>query len=203
MSLVRDCGGNCGRACCGRRRRALAGVGEDVGRWGPATSYGGRTEGEPCPSGIGGVCGDVDVAAWLYTAKYWLEKAIWLREMNAVAYESQDPAAWPVVAQAAAIGLVSAKEALNGDLGYLDGTKVETLIKIQKALKLVCEGLALGVEQSGLVKIPKDYDPSEDSNVVPQVPTWPNPFAALGKLGMIIPVGLAVVAVVVLSGGRK
>lgn len=199
----RRCGGSCGRACCGSRRPRLSGVGESIGRWGPATSYGGRTEGEPCPTGIGDVCGDVDVAAWTYTAKVWLEKAIWLRDMNAVAY-GEDMSAWPLVSRAAIVAMAAAKENLNGDLGYLDGSKVETLIKIQKALKLVCEGLALGVEQSGLTKIPPDYDPSEDSGVVPKPPSWPNPFKALGDWGsgLLVPVGIGVVALILLTRGK-
>ena len=198
------CSGSCGRSCCGGpRRRALSGIGESIGRWGPATSYGGRTEGEPCPTGIGDMCGDVDVSAWAYTAKYWLEKAIWLREMNAVAYGS-DMSTWPLVSRAAIVAMAAAKETLNGDLGFLDGAKVDTLIKVQKALKLVCEGLAVGVEQSGLTKIPPDYDPSEDSKVVVTPPTWPNPFSALGDwgMGMLLPVGIGIAALLLLTRGK-
>lgn len=218
LRLAGSCGGRCRRACCaprgadlsfatarpaGRRvSRTLALSGGDVGRWGPVTAYGGRTQGEPCPTGIGGMCGDLDVSAWHWEAKRWLEKALWLREMTVLAYQSEEPSTWPQISQSAELGLDAAKVSLQGKLGWTDAAKVETLIKIQNALKLVCEAFAVGVDASGF-KIPKEAaDPNVDAP--PPVIPWPNPFDLLPDLGSLLPMlGLAVAGLFLLTRSGK
>lgn len=207
----RGCNGPCCRRGVRRvrqgrdgRRHLLAGdEGEAIGRWGPVGTYGGRTEGEPCPTGIADMCGDTDVSAWLYAAKTWLQKAKWLREMTAVAY-GPDKAKWPDIAKIADAGLEGAQTQISGDLGFLDGEKVANLAKIQRALKYVCEAFAVAVDDEGTVQIPPNiYNPIDDPNNVPPVIPWPNPFDFLGKLGAVIPVAVGLGLALLLTRSGK
>lgn len=141
-----------------------------IGRWGPVQAHGGRTEGEPC-TGLLDACDDWDVDAWLYAAKYWKDFAHQLRDV-VVHHWGSDPAQWPELARHGDLAYNDADKRLAGDLGWSDGTKVESLGQIQKTLKLAMEAWALALEQFFNVTIDVGqfgYDASEDPDSNPPV----------------------------------
>lgn len=184
---------------------ALGGAGDSVGRWGPLTTYGGRTEGEPC-TGIGDTCGDYDVDAWLSEAKSWVQYAQQMRTTNIVPQWGTDSAKWPERARMGELAYRAARDLLGGDLGYLDSSKVATLIEVQRYAKLALEGYVLALEKLLNVKVEvspelvdKLSDPKQRPPVIP-LPKLPS-FSSL--IGIPVLLGGLVVVLVLAGGGRR
>lgn len=146
-----------------------------IGRWGPVQTYGGRTEGEPCTAALD-LCDDRDVTAWLIAAKTWKGYAHQLRDV-VVTHWGTNPEKWPELARHGELAYVDADKLLAGDLGWLDSSKVETLAKVQRELKLAMEAWAVALEQFFDVKIDVgslSYDASEDPKAIPPVIPLPD-----------------------------
>src|SRR5262249_11043574 len=97
----------------------------------------GRTEGEPC-LGLLDLCDDFDVDAWLHAAKTWTTHAQKFREAVRQQWGS-DPQFWPPKAQSGELAYKGARDLLGGDQGWLDGSKVGTLIQAQRYAKTALE----------------------------------------------------------------
>lgn len=184
---------------------ALAGAGDSIGRWGPLTTYGGRTQGEPC-TGIGDTCGDYDVDAWLSEAKSWVQYAQQMRTTNIVPQWGSDPSKWPDMARSGELAYRAARDLLGGNLGWLDSSKVASLIEAQRYAKLALEGYTLALEKLLNVKVEvspelfdKLADPKQRPPVIP-LPKLPS-FASL--IGLPLLLGGAVVVLVLASGGGR
>lgn len=218
------CRGACGR--CGRAVRRSAGIAPRrgrgpvmvplsgpagvVGRWGPVVTYGGRTEGEPC-HGIGDVCTDLDVAAWHYSAKVWQQKARWVREMLVIVAGEKSAGTWPASAITADAALNAAVTKLVGDLGWTDGAKVETLVKIQRVFMWVAEAFAVAFDPlaAELGKGPIDgtyyQEQADDPLNTPPVIPWPGlpSFSDLFGIPLVpLAVGAGIVLLLAMRGGR-
>ncbi|MBZ5715275.1 hypothetical protein [Nannocystis pusilla] len=170
--------------------------GESIGRFGPLTTYGGRTEGQPC-TGLLDVCDDHDVNAWLEQAKHWTALAKQVRE-TVVETWGPDIALWP---QKVGFGEISFNESINllaGEQGWLDSSKVANAIEVQRLAKTAMElwfqaleqkyGKPLEVDPEGL-----GYDGLSDPEnlppvIVPELPELPN--LGLGGVGGVLRMAL-------------
>ena len=181
-----------------------------VGRWGPVVTYGGRTEGEPC-LGVGEICTDLDVDAWLYSAKTWQEKARWCREMLRIAAGGEKNKKWTAEAIAADAALDAAAFKLTGDLGWTDGAKVDTLVKVQRVFMWCAEAYAVAYDplaaDLGLAPIDGTYyqDQANDPLNTPPVIPWPGlpGFGDLFGIGLVpLAVGAGLLLLLAMRGGR-
>lgn len=184
---------------------ALAGAGESIGRWGPLTTYGGRTAGEPCTQMLD-MCGDYDVDAWLSEAKKWVQYAQQMRTTNIVPQWGADPSKWPEPARLGELSYRTARDLLGGNQGWTDSAKVASLIEAQKYGKLALEGYTIALEKLLNVKVevtPELFDKLTDPAERPPVIPLPK-FPSLGSLiGLPLLVGGLVVVLVLAGGGRR
>lgn len=208
--------GRSGCACCQRVRRhamtlsgvpvALSGPGESIGRWGPVTTWGGRTAGEPC-TGLFDACTDWDLDAWLTEGKKWLQYAQMMRTNNVVYGFGDNVDTWPKEAKLGEVAYNTARDLIAGDLGYLDSTKIQTLIEAQKYAKLALEGYIQALEKDLDVKVevdPEIVDKIVDPNETPPVIPWPSLPSLSSIFGWPLAIGgIALVLALSLGNSRR
>lgn len=182
------------------------GAGESIGRWGPVTTWGGRTAGEPC-TGLWDTCGDWDLDAWLTEAKKWLQYAQMVRTKNVVYGFGQNVDSWPQEAKLGEVAYNTARDLVAGDLGYLDSTKIQTLIEAQKYAKLALEGYMQALEKDLDVTVevdPEIVDKIVDPDETPPVIPWPTLPSLSSLLGVPLAIGgVALLLFLANSGGSR
>lgn len=174
-------------------------LGESIGRFGPLWAHGGRTHGEPCVADFG-MCDDYDVDAWHMAANKYLQFARDLRKTN-IAPQYGKVATWPEKAKLGELAYQAAEKLVNGDLGYLDGSKVATLQEVQRLAKTALEFWlqVLEADLNTKIEVPEMQD--HDRPKITPLPKLPGLWD-FGKLAL--PIGLGLGLVLLLSaGGRR
>lgn len=184
---------------------AQYGPGDPIGRWGPVQAFKGRTIGEPC-QGMFDACDDYDVDIWLAEAKSWTQYARSQRDELIVPRWGSATSEWPRLARLGEHAYERAREVLAGDLGYLDGSKVQTLQVVQRwskvALELytraVVDDVGKNVDMHNYDRLTHDTitEPMDRPTVVPppRLPGLP-PIGLYLKIGAAAVVGLTALGV--------